>query len=468
MLSTQLFEHQNYIANSSQTNMQTQIQPVTQPQPQPPATKPPAKPPSPIAVFNQQFLAFLDDIIIVFPEDSDIKYLRKMVADVQKKNVKIIPTMWRNCVVRFYKKTIMEGNIDYFIQKKYDADLENAGITTGNILDLNTIIDRLRGPIAAMSNANKTKTMHYMRNLTVISELINPIHDAAEQVVQLQRSLQAQPQHVPVPVPVPVPNTLNLNNPKQIVRLVPQFNWQTFANQLIQERKQTCVECGGFPDCFYHSVLHQLRTANILDDATKSELNSVAALRVKVAQHIATLPSDQLSPIAIELSLASGIKFQPALFGKHGIDLKPKPAATAATDAPKTDETNKTKDSDQNKPDVGENADVQDSNDENTCKRLKTEPALSADADTPSALAKNNMHISNLTTDKYAELVADGLFGGDIEIGAICKMFNVDVEILCEHQGKIISHRHYCADKPSEKCVFLAFHLFHYRSVIPC
>lgn len=358
--------------------------------------------PSPVSLFNKQFIAFLDDILRVFPEDKDIINLHKLVVSVQKKNVKLASTMWRNCVVKYYKNAIMRGDLNYFIDKKYDDDMVGAGVASNSMLDLNSIIDRLRGPISMMSASNKHSTIMHMRGLTVISEAISPIGGDAR------------------------PRT-----PSVRPRLAPNIGWHAFDSLLARHfGGKTSVECGGFPDCFYFSVLHQLRQCGFVEDCA-DRLADVAALRNCVADHLASLPSDQITPLELELSLTSGFKSQLDLFMRHNIVLvPPKAVVTSVAEAPESD-----------RDDDAHNA-------KNKRPRIGTEVGK---------------HISNLTISDYVDLVKDGLFGGDIEIGVVCKLFDARISIACEHMSVITVHKH-GSDQAAHN-IELCFHLSHYRSL---
>ena len=120
-----------------------------------------------LTAFNNHFIEFLDDIISVFPNDSDIIASKNSVLLVKKMNPKLIIQIWNNHLVEKYKSSIEAGDINFFINKDYAEDLANAE----NSSKVLKVIDRLRNPIKMMNKEDQAKTMKYIQNLTKLSTL---------------------------------------------------------------------------------------------------------------------------------------------------------------------------------------------------------------------------------------------------------------------------------------------------------
>ena len=78
-----------------------------------------------LKVFNTQLSEFLDDLITLFPNDIDLKASRVAVNTLKKINPKSLLTNWKYYVTDKYKKQIMEGDIDFFLTKDYDNDMND-------------------------------------------------------------------------------------------------------------------------------------------------------------------------------------------------------------------------------------------------------------------------------------------------------------------------------------------------------
>lgn len=120
-----------------------------------------------LTAFNDHFMEFLDDIIRVFPDDSDILASKNSAILIRKANPRLIIQIWNSYVVGKYKDMIDAGNINFFINKDYTDDLVHAD----NSRKIVEVIDRLRNPIKTMTPEDQAKTMKYIQNLTKLSTI---------------------------------------------------------------------------------------------------------------------------------------------------------------------------------------------------------------------------------------------------------------------------------------------------------
>ena len=118
-----------------------------------------------LSAFNDHFIEFVNDIQNVFPNDKDLLVAKNSFLAIRKANPKMIIKIWNSYIVNNYRAQIEEGNLDFFMNKDYTNDLENAD-NSGKIQEA---IDRLRNPIKAMTKENQEKTMKYIQNLTKLA-----------------------------------------------------------------------------------------------------------------------------------------------------------------------------------------------------------------------------------------------------------------------------------------------------------
>ena len=121
--------------------------------------------------FNTHFDEFVNDVINVFPENTDIKSARNIVNMTRKANVTIVIKIWYMYVYLPYKERIDRGDLDFFINKDYSEDLDGVS-NDGDILKS---IDSLRSPIKQMSAVNKAHSLEYVQNLCKLSEMYNSL-----------------------------------------------------------------------------------------------------------------------------------------------------------------------------------------------------------------------------------------------------------------------------------------------------
>ena len=118
-----------------------------------------------VNAFNEHFMEFVEDIILIFPHDSDLKMASKALKLIILANPKVIVNTFKSKVVNPYRKKIDVGDISFFIEKDYTNDLQGKD----NILDK---INLLRDPVRKMDNVNKEKTIQYIQNLSKLCDLL--------------------------------------------------------------------------------------------------------------------------------------------------------------------------------------------------------------------------------------------------------------------------------------------------------
>ena len=113
-----------------------------------------------LKAFNNHLIEFIDDLINVFPDNLDIKTSRTFIEGLKKINPKKIPIMWKECVVDTFKDKILEGDLDFFLNKK-EYDLGGCSNEKGR-----KILEDVRGLVILSSEENKIKSIKYVQNLT--------------------------------------------------------------------------------------------------------------------------------------------------------------------------------------------------------------------------------------------------------------------------------------------------------------
>jgi len=118
-----------------------------------------------VKVFNEHLIEFLDDVITIFPENTDIQTGRTFIIGIKKVNPKKIIKSWKMYINDKYIEEIDKNNMDFFINKDYTQDLQ---YTTGNV---NNIINNVKKLLLKTSQENKDKSLKYVKNLCKICNL---------------------------------------------------------------------------------------------------------------------------------------------------------------------------------------------------------------------------------------------------------------------------------------------------------
>jgi hypothetical protein len=115
--------------------------------------------------FNSHFFEFIDDILLIFPENIDLLTAKKSFETIKRANPTAILKAWFSFVYSPYVSQIESGNISFFFEKNYAEDLSI--LNNGN--EIMKMIDSFRDPVKNMSDVNKQHTMKYIQNLSKIS-----------------------------------------------------------------------------------------------------------------------------------------------------------------------------------------------------------------------------------------------------------------------------------------------------------
>lgn len=117
--------------------------------------------------FITQFEELLNDLLTVIPYSSELKYGKKSFMLLKSLNPKLIITVWKYQIYDLYKEQIDNSDFDFFIIKDYSSDIYNVN-NQDQILGM---VNSMRNSVCEMPHENKCKTMKYISNLSILSEL---------------------------------------------------------------------------------------------------------------------------------------------------------------------------------------------------------------------------------------------------------------------------------------------------------
>lgn len=117
--------------------------------------------------FNMLLMEFIDEVILVFPNDYSLKTGRLAIKAIKKANPSLLVRYWYEYVCVPYSKEIESGNIDFFIEKDYSEDMKVFS-DPGYFVKA---IDKFRQPIREMDMENKERALRYVQQLCKMSFL---------------------------------------------------------------------------------------------------------------------------------------------------------------------------------------------------------------------------------------------------------------------------------------------------------
>ena len=122
-----------------------------------------------LKVFNNQFQEFINDVLLVFPEDTNIKTAKFYVDKVLKVNPALLIKPWHEFVTMPYSDEIEKGDFSFFLSKDYKEDIGYSdSYNSENVLGA---INVIKAKAQVMSDENKKKIIKYLQNLTKLSRM---------------------------------------------------------------------------------------------------------------------------------------------------------------------------------------------------------------------------------------------------------------------------------------------------------
>jgi len=115
--------------------------------------------------FNTLFFEFVDRIISLFPNNTELRVARKSFETFKTMNVSIIIKVWYQQVYVPYSQQIMLGDLTYFLEKDYQDDLS----ALSNVSEIMHTIDSFRHKIRDMNSEDKDVMLNYLQKLTILS-----------------------------------------------------------------------------------------------------------------------------------------------------------------------------------------------------------------------------------------------------------------------------------------------------------
>jgi hypothetical protein len=123
-----------------------------------------------LKAFNNQFEEFLEDVEVLFPDNTDIKTTKTGLTMLRKANPKMIVSVWYRHICIKYEEEIEKENLEYFLTKDYSSDLNMDEGAANKVLDG---IDKIRVPLRQLDEENKKKAIQYLKNLNQLSKIYN-------------------------------------------------------------------------------------------------------------------------------------------------------------------------------------------------------------------------------------------------------------------------------------------------------
>jgi len=116
--------------------------------------------------FLNQLEGFVNEILVVFPNDTDFKVLSNSIGLLRKTNPRSILTLFFTSILP-YKKYIMSKDEKFFLIHEFIKDDTTVGIEKNDIIDMT---NKLRVLWSNLTDVNKEMIWKYFQVLILLGE----------------------------------------------------------------------------------------------------------------------------------------------------------------------------------------------------------------------------------------------------------------------------------------------------------
>ena len=124
--------------------------------------------------FIKHLKEFYDDLILLYPDNLELKTGRTWIKSLEFMNPSFIPKGWHNWVTKPYGKEILKGDLENMLNKNYIEDFKNYYGDKKTKKELNEYDDwtlEIKKQVKEMDKNNKEKSLKYLQNLCKLSNL---------------------------------------------------------------------------------------------------------------------------------------------------------------------------------------------------------------------------------------------------------------------------------------------------------
>lgn len=124
-----------------------------------------------LKAFNNHFMEFLEDVMLVLPGNKNIKTAKFYVTNINRLNPTLVVKAWYLYCVVPYSDQIENGDFSFFINKDYKSDVgQSAEYNSTQVLEA---IEEIRKAASNLSDENQQKIIKYVQNLSKLSIMYN-------------------------------------------------------------------------------------------------------------------------------------------------------------------------------------------------------------------------------------------------------------------------------------------------------
>tara|TARA_X000000368_G_scaffold291962_1_gene232097 strand:- start:235 stop:639 length:405 start_codon:yes stop_codon:yes gene_type:complete len=122
-----------------------------------------------LKTFGKQVEEFMEDMLVIFPNDNVILRGKMYFEMMKKANPRFIIRVWKNRIAAKYGEHIANDNFDIFVTMDLSEDIIDN--PADNKEEVVTHLQNMLNSIIKMDEHNKNKAFKYIQNITKLSEM---------------------------------------------------------------------------------------------------------------------------------------------------------------------------------------------------------------------------------------------------------------------------------------------------------
>ena len=124
-----------------------------------------------LKAFTNHLIDLYDDLKRVYPNNVEVRNCRTWVEITKKVNPRLLITGWKEFLNDRYYEQIIEGEVNFFLNKNYTEELKlySGGINNNKAYE--DFIDDIKKKYMEMEEDNKKKTLKYIQNLCKLAAI---------------------------------------------------------------------------------------------------------------------------------------------------------------------------------------------------------------------------------------------------------------------------------------------------------
>ena len=122
-----------------------------------------------LKTFGKQIEEFMEDMLLIFPNDNVILRGKMYFEMMKKANPRFIIRVWKNRIAAKYGQHIADGKFDIFVTMDLSEDIVDN--PADNKEEVVTHLQNMLSSILKMDEDNKNKAIKYVQNITKLSEM---------------------------------------------------------------------------------------------------------------------------------------------------------------------------------------------------------------------------------------------------------------------------------------------------------